>query len=96
MGMIRMTIDTSLDAYIDTKDLRSLQAQRIYETISRTVYPSSSDIARITGMQRTSVTGRLRELEQAGRIIKAGKKKDPVTQKSVYYYCTVKEAAAWE
>ena len=81
-----MIQDTSLDAYRDTKDERDYLRERIYDLVCHVVQPSSSDIARIGRMQRTSVTGRLRELEQEGRIYKAGKKKDEKTGKTVWWY----------
>lgn len=81
-----MIQDTSLDAYKETKDERDFLRERIYELVCCVVQPSSSDIARLGHIQRTSVTGRLRELEQDGRIYKAAKKKDEKTGKTVWWY----------
>jgi len=82
-----MTItDTSLQAYIETEHQRTAQAEIVYNMICQARHPSSSDIARLTGIERTSVCARIRKLEQDGRIYKAKKKIDPWTKKEVYWY----------
>ena len=81
-----MIQDTSLDAYKETDVEREFMRDRIYDLVCCVVTPSSSDIARIGRFQRTSVTGRLRELEEEGKIYKAGKKKDEKTGKTVNWY----------
>lgn len=88
-----MTVDQmSLESFatLDT----STQKKTIYSLIrSQEGILSSRDIADITKIQRTSVTGRLRQLEDAGYIRKDGIKDDPVTGKRVNTYAT--EGEAW-
>jgi len=81
-----MISDTSLKAYSETIPERSEQREIIFNIICQATHPSSSDIARLSGIQRTSVCGRLKELENEGRIHKAKKKIDPWTKKTVYWY----------
>lgn len=81
-----MITDTSLESYIQDEEKREYMADKVYDLVCHIIQPSSADIARIGKMPRTSVTGRLRELEQAERIVKAGKKKDHRTGKTVYWY----------
>lgn len=77
---------TSVEAYIETAPQRELQREAAYRTVCLALHPSSSDIARFTGLPRTSVCGRLRELEKEGRIHKAADKIDPFTRKRVHWY----------
>lgn len=81
-----MIADTSCEAYATTEGRRAEQARIILEVIGQAMHPSSADIARFTNIQRTSVTGRIRELEAQGLIFKAGKKVDPFSKKTVYWY----------
>ena len=83
---------TSLKAYRETADERQAQMEVVYQAVCLARHPSSSDIARFTRLQRTSVCGRLRQLEKNGRIFKAGTKLDPFTKKTVNWYAPVKEA----
>lgn len=85
-----MSVDpNSIDAYYETERMRDSIRLKVYETVRDATHPSSSDIVRLTGIQRTSVTGRLKELEEDGIIYKAGVKKDPFTKKRVNYYAVV-------
>jgi len=76
----------SIDAYRSTVGLRDGQRMLVFDTIRQARHPSSADVARLTGLPRTSVCGRLRKLEQDGFIYKAGTKIDPFTKKTVNYY----------
>ena len=59
-----MVVDiNSIIAYHQTTDERESKRAIILETVRMARHPSSSDIVRLTGIQRTSVTGRLKELE---------------------------------
>ena len=86
--------DTSIQAYIETEHQRSAQAEVVYNMICEARHPSSSDIARLTGIERTSVCARIRKLEQDGRIYKASTKIDPWTKKTVYWYEPVERRRA--
>lgn len=82
-----MTVDVlSVQAYHSTASKRQVQRDMVLQVIDQAMHPSSSDIARLTGLQRTSVTGRLKELEDEGIIRKAGTKVDPWTKKTVNWY----------
>lgn len=64
-----MTVDSnSIKAYYEDMDRIESIREKIFYVIGVATHPSSSDIARLTNIQRTSVTGRLRELEEEGRI----------------------------
>ena len=85
-----MTADIlSIQAYQETASKRASQREIIVKAVALAMHPSSSDIARFTHLPRTSVTGRLKELEEDGRIIKAGTKIDPWTKKTVNWYKVV-------
>lgn len=77
---------TSMMAYRETENERTAQMEIVYKAVCLAQHPSSSDIERFTRIQRTSVCGRLRQLEKDGRIYKAGTKIDPFTKKRVNYY----------
>ena len=82
-----MTVDAlSIEAYATLGSKREAQKQIILDTIRQARHPSSADLERFTRIQRTSVCGRLRELEQDGKICKGGTKKDPFTGKTVHWY----------
>jgi len=85
-----MICTTSIDAYFSTEEKRASQRDIIFYTIKANTGLSSSDISALTRIPRTSVTGRLRELEDDGVIVKAGTKKDPVTNITVTIYKAVK------
>lgn len=76
----------SIDAYRSTDGLRDDQRTLVFDTIRQARHPSSADVARLTGLPRTSVCGRIRELEKDGLIYKASTKIDPFTKKTVNYY----------
>ncbi|WII06996.1 helix-turn-helix domain-containing protein [Methanomassiliicoccales archaeon LGM-RCC1] len=82
-----MTVDVlSLEAYASLGSTKEAQAQIILDTIRKARHPSSADIERLTKIKRTSVTARLKKLEDDGLIYKAGTKKDPFTHKTVNWY----------
>ena len=83
-----MTVDiNSIQAYHETVKERDSKRAIILETVRNATHPSSSDIVRLTGIQRTSVTGRLKELEEDGLIRKGATSKiDPFTKKKVHWY----------
>lgn len=82
-----MSVDIlSVESYRNMGIAKDAQAQIIYETIRQATHPSSADLERLTGIQRTSVTGRLKELEESGRIRKADTKIDPFTKRRVNWY----------
>lgn len=55
----------------------------IYNIIKEDPTLCNRDIARITGMEICSVTGRVNELAKMGRIVSWSVKKDIVTQRTV-------------
>lgn len=77
---------TSIDAYYTDKERLELVREGVLRCIKYGTQPSSRDIARWLDTERTTITGRLRELETDGLIYKAGQKTDPFTHKRVYYY----------
>lgn len=82
-----MTADAlSIKAYYETQDKRAIQRAIILDTITKAMHPSSADLERLTGLPRSSITGRLKEMENDGIIYKAGRKKDPFTGKTVHWY----------
>jgi len=82
-----MTVDQcSIDAYYSTAPTRNAQRNLVYDCVRTHKEQSSADIARLLKMQRTSVTGRLRELEKGGLIRKAGRKRDEITNVTVNWY----------
>lgn len=84
-----MTVtDTSIESYYDAESQSHFETQRdwILHCIKNAYRPSISDISRISKVAKSSVTGRLNELEKEGLIHKADKKKDPFTGKTVYWY----------
>ena len=85
-----MTVDPlSIEAYSDMDSKRECQQAILLYVIKRATHPSSADLERITKINRASITGRLRELEDAGKIAKMGKKKDPFTKVTVNWYGVV-------
>ena len=76
----------SIDAYRSTDGLRDDQRTLVLSIIRQARHPSSADVARLSGLPRTSVCGRIRELEKDGLIYKANTKIDPFTKKTVNYY----------
>lgn len=81
-----MIEDTSIKAYAETEELRQAQKMVVYDMVKQARHPSSSDIARFTRLPRTSVTARLKKLEDDGMIKKGGTKRDPHTGKTVNWY----------
>ena len=81
-----MITDTSLEAYGASDLGRNFMAKTIYEMICENEDLCSLDIATMGGFARTSVTARLRELEDAGMIYKARKKKCEATGFTVWTY----------
>ena len=82
-----MVTDTSIVAYHEDGPRLDSQRERVYEIVCQAMHPSSRDVARLMGVERTSITGRLKELEEMGLIEKAPeKKKDPWTGHMVYWY----------
>lgn len=86
-----MTVDpNSIKAYHEDAERLNPQRQIVLETIKNATHPSSADIVRLTGISRTSVCGRLKELENDGLIRKGDKPKiDPFTKKTVNYYVVI-------
>ena len=77
---------TSIQAYRELGSSEDSQMELVYKAVCLAKHPSSADLVRFTKLQRTSVCGRLRKLEQNGRIYKAGTKIDPFTKKTVNWY----------
>ena len=76
---------TTLLAYNELKmsgKLGNLQS-KIYALIQERSDLSNRDIARITGLEICTVTGRVNELSKAGLIKAWGRKTDPRTGKTV-------------
>ena len=81
-----MITDTSLEAYGASEMKRAVMRQIIYEMICDNDGLCSLDIAIKGNFARTSVTARLKELEQDGLIYKARKKKCEATGFTVWTY----------
>lgn len=84
-----MTVQaTSIKAYYDEYSQRAFATQRefIYYVVEKATHPSLTDISRITKLTINTVTGRVNELEQEGRIHKESTKIDPFTRKEVNWY----------
>lgn len=82
-----MTVDqNSITAYYEDMERLDTIRDKVYYIIQNATHPSSSDIARMMKTERTTITGRLKELEEEELIYKAGKKKDPWTHKTVNWY----------
>ncbi|MBR6911172.1 MAG: winged helix-turn-helix domain-containing protein [Candidatus Methanomethylophilaceae archaeon] len=82
-------VTTSLMAFYATEEKRATQAETILCTLLANDGLSSMEISEATRIPRTSVTGRLKKLEDEGRIYKAFTKKDPVTKMTVHCYKVV-------
>lgn len=88
-----MVVDiNSIEAYYSDSERLGTVRDRVRYIVENAMKPSSTDIARLLNIQRTSVTGRLKELEQDGIIYKAGTKQDPWTHKRVWYYAISEES----
>jgi DNA-binding MarR family transcriptional regulator len=82
-----MVTDTSKMAYNTDRARLDSQKEKVFEIVCLARHPSSRDVARLMGVERTSITGRLKELEDEGLIEKApNKKRDPWTGHEVYWY----------
>ena len=82
-----MTVDqNSIDAYHEDMERLETIRDKVYYIVCNATHPSSSDIARMLKTERTTITGRLKELEEEDLIYKADKKKDPWTKKTVNWY----------
>lgn len=81
-----MTADTSIKTYHDLQEHFKSQKEWVLYCVQNTYKPSSTDITNVSKLPRTSVCGRLRELEEEGRIHKHAKKIDPFTKQEVYWY----------
>lgn len=81
-----MATDTSIKAYHDLQEKFKSQKEWVLYCVKNTYKPSNTDITNVSKLPRTSVCGRLRELEEDGTIFKAGKKIDPFSKCEVYWY----------
>lgn len=82
-----MTVaDTSIQAYHDLQEKFESQKEWVLYCVAHTYKPSSTDITNVSKLPRSSVTGRLNDLEKEGQIHKAGKKVCPFSHCMVYYY----------
>ena len=82
-----MAVDkNSVDAYYEDMERLETIRDRVYYIVEHATHPSSSDIARLMKTERTTITGRLKELENDDLIYKADTKKDPWTGKTVNWY----------
>lgn len=81
-----MVDELSVEAYHATDAKRAAQREIILDVVAQATHPSSKDIERLTGIQRTSVCGRLKELEDENLIRKGGRKIDPFTKRTVSWY----------
>ena len=89
-----MPVDrNSIRAYHEDEARLSTIREQVYFTIAHARHPSSSDLARLMDLQRTTITGRLKELEEDGLIYKAGTKIDPWTKKTVNWYAITEDNA---
>jgi len=64
--------ETSIKAYHDLQAQFKTQREWILYCIENTYKPSSTDITNVSKLPKTSVCGRLKELEDDGKIHKAG------------------------
>ena len=92
-----MTVDqNSIDAYYDDMERLETIREKVYYIVCNAKHPSSADIARLMKTDRTTITGRLKELEEDNLIYKANKKKDPWTHKTVNWYAPTDRGRALE
>ena len=89
-----MVTDTSIMSYRESPAMLASQMEEVFGMVLQARHPSSADIERLTGIPRTSVCARLRKLEKDGRIIKGGKKIDPFSGKTVYWYAIAPQGAS--
>lgn len=78
--------DTSIKTYHDLQAQFKSQREWVLYCVQNTYKPSSRDITNVSKLPRTSVCGRLRELEDDGLIHKAGVKLDPFSKQQVHWY----------
>ena len=81
-----MATDTSIKAYHELQSQFKNQKQWVLYCVMNTYKPSNTDITNVSKLPRTSVCGRLKELEDEGAIYKAGKKTDPFSKMEVWWY----------
>jgi len=89
-----MVSDTSIDAYYADFDRLVSIKEQVFEIIGEARHPSSRDIARFLNVERTTITGRIKELKDEGRITEGGKKRDPWTNHMVSWYQYTKDVRA--
>ena len=62
-----MTVDeNSVKAYHDLQDKFETQKEWVLYCVKNTYKPSSTDITNVSNLPKSSVTGRLKELEDSG------------------------------
>lgn len=82
-----MTVaSTSLKAYHELQEQFKTQKAWVLYCVMNTYHPSSADITNVSKLPRTSVCGRLKQLEDEGAICKGGTKTDPFTKMTVNWY----------
>jgi len=75
---------TSIDSYKIVKETRKTVQQRIYDTIlSRGGTATNRQISILTKIPINSVTARVKELRDAGRVHQAGTDYDSTTKRTV-------------
>jgi len=87
IGGIEMTMNqNSIDAYAHIKKLNKKQ-NIVYEAIRANPVSSNRELADdVLHWRINCVTGRVNELKDARLIIIAGKKRDPLTHRTVDFY----------
>ena len=79
-----MVQQTSIDSYKIVKETRKTVQQRIYDTIlSRGGTATNRQISILTKIPINSVTARVKELREAGRVEQAGTEYDSTTKRTV-------------
>lgn len=82
-----MTVDkNSVKAFYELQSEFETEEEWVFYCVQNTYKPSSRDIMNVSKLPRNSVCGRLKGLEDKGRIHKAGVKTDPWTKRDVNWY----------
>ena len=78
-----MIQQTSIDSYRIVKETRNTVQQRIYDTIKSRGTATNRQISILTKIPINSVTARVKELREAGRVHQAGTEYDSTTKRTV-------------
>lgn len=76
------TPEQTRDESYEKVDLTPMQ-RRVLNELKKVALASNRDIAQILGKYPNSITGRMKELREKGRVVQAGTKEDPDTGRTV-------------